>query len=315
MASLLSTDSVRQSDRFAYWREAVCDSYVMLDCQSPNPEHFNGEILLNRMSRLSTSFVTGSKQLVTRRKRDISRSGDESFLISLQLKNCGVIQQGDRAAYLQPGDFALYSSTDRYSLDLPDRFRQLVVQIPRDELLNRLPMADLLTGICVSGKSPIGSVINDSVLRLVSAIDQSNETVQQCMQDTIVDLFVTGLASLQEARHELSKPEQQVLLRADAIIQSNLHSADFDRNALASAMGMSLRRLSEIYQSDKRSISSTIRDMRLAKIAADLKDARFSRQTIQEIAIKWGMENQKSLIRNFKARFGKTPSEYRTADQ
>jgi len=311
MATLLSTNGVRRTERFGYWREAICDSYVLLDCHSDYPEQFDGEILLNRMSRLSTSFVSGSKQLVQRRRRDISRSSEESFLISLQLTNDGVIRQCGREAHLQPGDFTLYSSTDRYSLDLPDGFRQLVVQIPRDELLGRLPKADLLTGISISGKSPIGSVINDSVLRLVSTIDQSGDTVQQGIQDTIVDLFITGLASLEESKYELSKPEQQILLRADAIIRSNLHNPEFDRHSLAATMEMSVRRLSEIYQNDKRSISSTIRDMRLSRIAIDLRDSRYSRQTINDIAFRWGIGNQQRLIRNFKAQFGTTPSEFR----
>ncbi len=311
MTLLLSTNSVSRKDRFAFWREAVCETYVMLDCRSEHSEGFSGEILLNRLSRLSTSFVSGDQQLVQRRKRDISRSSEESFLVSLQLARDGVISQCGRQAHLKPGDFTLYSSTDRYSIDLPDSFRQLVVQIPRDELIHRLPTADLLTGIRVSGKSALGSVINDSVLRLVSTIDQSSDTVQQCIQDSIIDLFVTGLASLQETKYELSRPEQQIILRADAIIHANLHKPDFDREALARAMGMSVRRLSEIYQNDKRSISATIRDMRISKVAADLKDHRYLNQTIGDIAFRWGIENPQRLIRNFKDRYDMTPREFR----
>lgn len=311
MATLLSTGSVGQTERFAFWREAICESYVLLDCECDDPDLFDGEILLNRMSRLSTSFVKGSQQFVQRRKKDISRSSEASFLISLQLAGDGVISQCGREAYLQRGDFALYSSEDRYSLNLPSGFRQLVVQIPRAELLGRLPKADLLTGITVSSQSAIGGIINDSVLRLISAIDQSGDAVRQCMQDTIVDLFVMGLASLDAAKHQLSKPEQQILLRADGIIRSNLHNPDFNRHTLADRMGMSVRRLSEIYQNDKRSISSTIRDMRLNRIAADLKDSRYLRQTISDIAFRWGVVNQQSLARNFKDMFGTTPRDYR----
>ena len=149
MAILLSTNSVRQVERFAFWREAVCDAYVHLDCECSHPDEFDGEIVLNRLSRLSASFVSGSQQSVRRRRKDIARAGEESFLISLQMKREGSVSQHERSARLQPGDFALYSSVDRYRLELPDGFRQLVVQIPREDLLSRLPTADLLTGIRV----------------------------------------------------------------------------------------------------------------------------------------------------------------------
>ena len=315
MAEFLSTDSVGQKDRFAFWREAVCDSYVQLDCYSNEPERFDGEIILNRMTQLSTSFVTGSQQVVTRRKRDISRSTEASFLISLQLNQNGLLEQSGREAILSPGDFALYSSTDRYSLNLPDKFRQLVIQVPRADLIRRLPNADMLTGITVSGHSVFGGLVNDGVMRLVSAIDRSNEIVKECMQNTIVDLFVTGLATLDQAKFELRRPEQQILLRANAFLQSNLHNPNLDRAMLANAIGLSVRRLSEIYQADGSSIAATIWNMRLSKIASDLLDKRYSRYSISEISHMWGVLNLQSLTRKFKSEFGITPSEYRATSK
>lgn len=312
MAKLLSTESVRKTEGFAYWREAVCDAYVHLDCQCDRPDDFHGEILLNRLSRLSASFVSGSQQSVRRRRRDIARAGEESFLISLQMQKDGGVLQDGRQARLRPGDFALYSSVDRYNLELPDGFRQLVVQIPRNMLLSRMPDADLMTGIAVSGNSVMGRIIHDSAVRLVSAIDQSPAQIQHALQDTVVDLFVTGLASLRDARYELSRPEQQILLRADAEIRANLQDPDFDRSSLAAILGLSLRRLSELYRSDGRSISSEIRALRLDRIAADLKDSRYARHSIGEIAYRWGIPNQQSLTRMFKERFGKSPREYRS---
>ena len=88
---------------------------------------------------------------------------------------------------LKPGDFALYSSVDRYTLEIPDSFRQLVVQIARDDLLARLPNADTLTGIGVSGGSVLGGIIRDTAVRLVVAKDQTSNAVQQALQDTVIE--------------------------------------------------------------------------------------------------------------------------------
>ncbi len=311
MVSLLSTNSVAQKHKFAFWREAVCDAYVQLDCQCERPADFNGSITLNRMSRLSTSFVTGSQQLVRRRQRDVARADEESFLVSLQIAKQGVISQCGRSALLQPGDFTLYSSTDRYSIDLQDAFQQLVVQVPRDTLLGHLPDADRLTGITVSGQSQIGAITGNSVLRLVETLNTASDAVRHSAQTAIIDLLVTGLASLGDTRFELSQPERQILIRADALIQANLGDANFNRHALAAAMGMSVRRLGEIYGLDGRSISATIRKMRLARIAEDLTSPHCRRMTINEIALKWGFGHHQSLTRNFRAEYGKPPREYR----
>ncbi|MEM8653016.1 MAG: helix-turn-helix domain-containing protein [Pseudomonadota bacterium] len=311
MATLLSTTDVSPKERFAYWREAVCDSYVQLGCDSANTTHFNGEILLNRMSRISTSFVGGTNQVVSRRRKDIAKSSEESFLISLQLQKNGIVSQAGRDAQLQPGDFALYSSVNEYQLRLPDNFRQLVVQIPRQDLLKKLPNADLLTGIRIPGAQVFDGMVGESVVKLLNSIEHANEIVRQCTQDIITDMFVAGLASLKESKYELSQPEQQILLRADAYIEANLRNPNLNRDMLARAMGMSVRRLNELYYNNGQSISSTIRERRIGHIALELRDRRFKRFSITEIAYNWGYSNAQSFVRNFKSQFGVTPTEYR----
>lgn len=315
MAVLLSTQTVRQRDRLDYWRDAVCASYVPLECSSPDPKNFNGAIELHRMSKVSASYVTGSKQVVRRRKRDIGAAGDASFLISLQLDQTGVLQQSDRNAVLQPGDFGLYSSIDPYALTLPEGFRQLVLQVPRNDMLRRLPNADRLTGISVSGASEMGSLVNDGVTRLIRSIDTANDLMMQCLQDTIVDLVATGLASLGHTKFDLSRPEQLVLMRAHAFLQTHLKDPELSRDVLARAMGLSVRRLSEIFQIEGISIAATIREMRMRHIAADLLDPRYARVSISEIAMKWGINNLQSFSRMFQSHFGTSPRAYREGEK
>ncbi|MGB5864685.1 MAG: helix-turn-helix domain-containing protein [Sulfitobacter sp.] len=315
MAVLLSTNTVRRHDRLDYWRDAVCASYVPLECSSPNPKNFSGAIELHRMSKVSASYVTGSKQVVRRRKRDIGAAGDASFLISLQLNQTGVLEQSDRHAVLRPGDFGLYSSIDPYALTLPEGFRQLVLQVPRDDMLRRLPNADRLTGISVSGASEIGSLVNDGITRLVSSIDTANDLMMQCLQDTIVDLVATGLASLGQIKFDLNRPEQLVLMRANAFLIAHLADPELSRDVLAKAMGLSVRRLSEIFQIEGNSIAATIREMRMRHIAADLIDPRYARVSISELAMKWGVNNLQSFSRMFQNYFGISPRAYREGEK
>ena len=311
VAILFSTVDVSQRDRFAYWREAVCDSYVPLECSSEMPERFHGSIKLHRLSKISASYVGGGQQHVRRRKRDIARATDASFLVSVQLKGNTLIEQDGRQAYLRPGDFALYSSIEPYDLHPPEGFEQLVLQIPREELLARLPNADVLTGRRVSGSGQIGGLASATLSSLVGAIEHTNATVLSCMQDTICDLVATGLASLVETPIALSKPEQQILIRARAFLADNLRDPTLDREMLAAAMGMSVRRLSEIFRHEGAGIAETIREMRLIRIAAEMRDARYRRLTIGEIAFKWGIGNLSQFSRGFRTRFDQTPSEYR----
>ncbi len=311
MLQRYDTRTVRDYESFAFWREAVCETYVQLSCESNRRDDFWGEIDLERLPKLAVSFVTSAPQDVYRRRTEIAKANDAFFLISLQLGSHSTVTQRDREAYLKPGDFALYSSTDPYVLRMPEDFKQLVLQIPREELLRRLPNADLLTGRTVSAQSPVGALVSRSLHQFSRAIGEPSDTVRQFMQDSLIDMVATGLSSLDASRLELSLPEQQITARAKAFIQSNLDNPALDRTRVADAVGISLRRLSEIFAGEGLSVAAYIREARLQRIADALCDPRYQRYSISDIAMRWGVNNLQHFSKIFRDRFGRSPSSYR----
>ncbi len=305
------TNTVRDHERFSYWREAVCETYVQLGCEAEGRHDFWGDIVLHRLPKLSVSFVTSAPQDVHRRRDDIAKANDAYFLLSLQLKSRSSVNQHQRQAVLEPGDFALYSSTDPYRLHLPQDFRQLVLQIPRNELLHRLPNADLLTGRRVSAGSPIGALVSRSLVEFAGAIDGPPDAVRQFMQDSIIDMVATGLSSLDASRLELALPQQRIASRAKAFIQSRLDDPSLDRTTVAQVVGISVRRLSEIFAAEGISAATYIRNERLERIADMLRDARYRRFSISDIALRWGFNNLQHFSKAFRDRFGVSPRAYR----
>ncbi|TQV77757.1 helix-turn-helix domain-containing protein [Denitrobaculum tricleocarpae] len=311
MPTRFSTRDVRDHERFSYWREAVCDAYVQLGCECDGQDGFQGDIRLERLSKLSLSRVSGNAHSVYRRGIDIARSSDAFFLLSLQLKKRSRVTQHDRGADLETGDLVLYSSVDPYALDLTDSFEQLVVQVPRGKLLTHLPAADLLTGRRLSGKSAIGKVVGNGIRQIADGLQYSDTPVQDHMQDAIIDLIAAGLASVNDVAYEVSQPEQRLISRTKAFIEANLSDPGLDRNRVAAAMGMSVRRLNEIFSKEETSLAAVIRESRLQQIARDLEDPRLLSQSVSEIAMRWGLNNFQHFSRIFKDRFGCAPRDYR----
>jgi hypothetical protein len=84
MERVFRTTDVQPRDRFAYWREAICDAYVHLGCDTGRRGDFSGAIRLNRLHNVALSFVAGDRQHVRRRARDIGRDSQQYFLLSVQ---------------------------------------------------------------------------------------------------------------------------------------------------------------------------------------------------------------------------------------
>lgn len=306
------TNNVSIADRFAFWRESVCDSYVQLGCEASDKNKFEGKIEIARHSALSISRVSGRAHTVERRKSDISASCDAYFLFSLQTGQSSQVSQFGQCATLLPGDMALYSSTDPYKLNLADDFSQTVVQLPAKKLIDRLPNAPMLTARSIDGQSGIGQLVRQNILAFADHISSAEPVLQALVQETLIDLIATGLASNRvEEKTELLYPEQHVMLQAKTFIRSNLGDPELDRNLVASQIGMSVRRLNEIFAKQNESISAFIRTMRLEGVAADLTDIRFAHQTISDIAFRYGFSNLQSFSTLFRAAYGSSPRAYR----
>ena len=312
MAHHYRTKDVRPRERFSYWREAVCEAYVQLGCEGGDREHFSGGIGVEHYPNLSISNVYGMAHEVYRRRKDIARADDEYFLLSMQMKEISFVAQNGHVAELEPGDLALYSSTDPYQLTLTDNFSQMVVQLPKNRLLARLPNADMLTGRRISGSSEVGRLVGENIVNFSRLISDGGEVMQSVVQDVLIDLIATGLASLDDSKVEMSLPEQHILLRARSYIQANLTDPAMDRNSVAASVGLSVRRLNELFSKEGSSVAGFIRSARLQRAAQDLADPRYSGQSISEIAMRWGFYNFQHFSKLFRTHFGHAPSDYRT---
>jgi len=308
------TDDVPLNQRFSYWRESVCNSYVQLGCDAKNRHEFRGVIEIARHSVLSISRVAGLAHRVDRRKRDIRSATDAYFLLSLQTAESSKVTQFGKCTHLRPGDMALYSSTDPYSLELTEDFSQTVVQLPTGKLIERLPNAEMLTARRIDGQTGIGKLVRENILAFSEHVSTPNPTVQALLQDTLVDLIATGLASHGADRLELSSPEQHVILRAKSFVRANLHDPELDRNRVAAEVGMSVRRLNEIFSKEDETVSGFIRRSRLEATSQALKDPRYARQSISEIAFRFGFSNMQNFSTTFRNFFGKSPREFRFAE-
>ncbi len=313
-ATRYDTAAVAPRDRFSFWREAVCDSFVQLGCEADNRWNFRGFIETERHSMLSVSRVSGSAHSVDRRKRDIRSANDDFFLLSLQTHRSSRITQYGSSAVLRPGDMAIYDSTDPYRLELQEGFAQTVVQLRKSRLLDRLPNAQLAAGHRIDGQTGLGKLVRENILAFSWHAGSEDASLRTMIQETLIDLIATGLAATLREQATLSSPEQHILLRAKTFIRNNLHDPDLDRNIVAVAMGMSVRRLNVIFAKEGASLADHIRSQRLSAVAADLRDSRLAGFSISEIAFRKGFSNLQHFSTLFKSHYGMTPKAWRLQD-
>jgi len=105
MRATFSTTSVPTRDRLAYWREAVCDVFIHLDVDLRDAPHedFSGTIVQHTTGALDFSEVIATGHRAIRSPRQVSRGGEDCFIVMVQRSGCSRIEQDGRSATLWPG--------------------------------------------------------------------------------------------------------------------------------------------------------------------------------------------------------------------
>lgn len=307
-AKLISTDSVPQSHRLPYWRDLVCDVFVELGCESATKRGFYGQIESREFADTKYSLVKSTSHNVRRDKGRIARSNAEHFLLSLQMRGKGRLMQDGREAILSPGDFALYDVTRPYELVFEEEFEQLVMQVPRTEILTRLFDVDNLTAVGVSGKVGAGRLASMLIAQTANQLPFLDEDSLGSVQASTLDLMANALASKIGQRPErISESQELTVRRILQYIEDNLSEPSLTCEMVATSNGISERYLRKLFQSKGHGVSEWIWQRRLDNAKRDLQDPLQSHRSITSVAYDWGFKDPAHFSRAFKKRFECTP--------
>ncbi len=313
MSSHVSTNSVAQNQRLAFWTDMVCDTYVQLDCEPPaGASSVEGDIVANQLATLHLSRVTASAQRVSRTPAKIARASEDYLLVSIQTQGQGVVSQDGRDAILAPGDFALYDSTRPYTLTFDGAFQQYVLMLPGPMLRTALRETERLTATTVHGDRGAGHLMIQMIQTLAADIDTLAPESATAVADSVAQILVAGLAALPQAR---KPPTTQLNAyyreQIKALVQQRLCDPELSVAAIAAQMRVSASTVHRAWGGESCSLSDWIWARRLDGAKRDLADLSLGARSVSDIAYRWGFSDAAHFSRSFKARFGCTPRELR----
>ena len=313
MSRLLSTTQVDPSDRLSYWIDAVCDTYVQLDCDAPvDGGSIDGEIRLDTLSTLELSRVTASAQHVKRTPAKIARASEDYFLVSIQTAGQGTVLQDGRSAVLRPGDFALYDSTRPYELVFDGNFQQYVLMLPGPALRSQLRDTQALTARPVSGRRGAGHLMIGMIQSLASDIDTLEPVSAAAVAQSVEHILVAGLCSLRDQEppsvsHLTAFHREQI----KAFVRERLRDPQLGVAQIAAHLRTSPSTVHRVFAGEPCSVTDWIWAQRLDGVKRDLCDPALAARSVSELAFSWGFNDAAHFSRAFRTRFGCTPSDLR----
>ncbi|MGD0635294.1 MAG: helix-turn-helix domain-containing protein [Beijerinckiaceae bacterium] len=311
-------DSTRlpASQRLRRWQEFVGDHLAGVDMRRPSdvaaPLAYSGTMSLRICGDTTFAHVQSANHLLLRTFDRIRRADRETVLINIVRSGELLVSQEGRCARLRTGDMCLYESVRPYEIAAPGPFEALVVMADRQSIETSLGNLRLLTGIPILASEGAGAIASRFWQDFASRIDGLDGAAAGRLVRAGFDIAGAALAPASGQAVPYSLASDFTLQRAKMFMSENFHRPGLSPGIIAASVGVSVRRLQELFQAGDSTVTAHLRRLRLDAARRRLAEPALARHSITFIMESAGFTDQAHFSRLFRTAFGLSPREFRS---
>ncbi len=313
MQPLFSTVGLHPRNSFQRWQEILLERQIPLEQTRLDPGSFEGRLDVAGIGPLLMTRTTQGPMRSEITPAIIRRfdKGD-TLVVVFKLAGVATTSQDDRSCPQRTGDLFVLDHRPAV-LTSGAGSQSMYLELPRARLERLLGPARLYTALTIGGGLASTILTTTFFHELIRIRDQLGPETVARMTGIGVDLIVASIA--ERMAQEVPRPVQcsVVVQRAKAYVEVHLGDPALDPPQLAAAVGVSLRRLQELFHERGRHVSDWIWERRLAAAAERLTDPACAHLPIGLLAYGCGFASQAHFARRFKERHRLSPREYRHA--
>lgn len=305
MVTRYDAATLREQDRLAYWYDLICRLFPRATCRRAGDVSFYASLERSVLGAVEVSDIRCNALRYDRVRQDQRLDQSEDFLVSMLVSGAARLEQDGRVAVQEPGDFVLYDAARPFVYDFPQSYHMLLAKIPRRVLLSRLPDAERLTAVTVSGATPLGSLAA-TMIRSAASLDLPVQaTASAKVGISVVDLVSAAIEMEFSDRRELCDRQASLLKRAKDYMRAHIDEPELDVDAIANAVYVSPRTLSRAFASEGTTVIRWLWKERLAASHAALSEGRATQ--VSDVALGCGFASGSHFSRMFKSTYGVLP--------
>ena len=302
-----STADVDPRHALAYWVDTICKSFLEIDIDSPEREHFHARLEQSDLGPATLYLVEADTQTVRRTPTRIAHSRYAGYFL-LQLRTGQLrFQQYGREAFIQPGDSVLVDCNAPYRLECLPTTRTVAVRFPQDWLKNWVPAPESLAG------RPFRSGAGWSTA-LSAALTNLDSDEELALPPGVVAEQIAALLALAAGPQlHASSGSEKLLKRISSTIRDRCHEPGLSPGAVADIHGISKRYLHYLFANAATTFGNELMHTRLECARRLLSDKRYDALSVSEVAARSGFLEPSHFARRFRKAFGSGPTVFRAA--
>jgi len=305
------TDDLPADRRLGIVRDALMEKSVAFDIGPLHDRQFFADMYVRELPGLEVTM--GHIRAKAHRSKAITRDGNDDLLFTICFDGHLQVQQRDSETIVAPGTSYIGWCAEPIVFDTDVR-HGISLRIPRDVIAPLVPTIDDLIG------RQLGE--NPELVRLIGAYTRSLENeafyetpaLSRVAVGHVHDLVALAIGTELDVTRMLNQRSvrsvRTATLKAD--IAQHLGSPDLDASGLAKRHGLSPRYVRKLFEENGTTLSAFVLEQRLQMARRLLLSPLHSTRPISTIAYDVGFGDISYFNRCFRARFGMTPTDFRT---
>jgi len=306
------TDRVAAQHRLAFYEAYNAQRLVGLRCSTLDERGLRASQRHFDLGEARITDVSGSSRSIERTRELVRTHPNDSVFACLLLQGEACFLQAGRVVPVSAGDAIVYSTDIPYLYAFGSEMRQVIVATDAARLTghawrDRLREPLWLDGRLGTNRLLAGALRSTAVGFLDRPLAEQAPDIARRAR-ALVDALVQPP---HEALRVTAGGGLVMVMHAEQYIGQHLDRPELDAQAVARAVGVSLRHLNRQFAIRGESVSDCLWRLRLERARAMLADPRLRRVTVAEIAHRHGFSSAAHFSRAYRGRFGARPTDHR----
>lgn len=312
-SSIWSTAPLPSEKQFGRWCEFVNEAHLHWSIDRQSYDEFPAFIREGRFGDYRVANLTSHRANVKGTRGKIEIAQDDVALYNMLYvvdgSICLIIDQNE--VEISPGNIVLWDTTRPMIFVTGSNLHQVTLGVSHDRLHRVFPNAEDFVGKQVSCASGFNRLFADHLL----ALDQQFGDLTTDQAWTVLDTTINMAVSVFDGNDsEYRTAQASNLLRSMlSYIDRNIEDFDLSISNIADYHNISVRHLHRLFHEMGTSASAYIIKRRLERCRQDLSSRAHDRETITEIAFRWGFSDSGTFSKTFRREYGICPREFRSA--
>ncbi|MCB2428062.1 helix-turn-helix domain-containing protein [Methylophaga pinxianii] len=308
----LCTEEQPINQRLEWLKEVIGREYANVDVGTPDQASLYNDMLIYPWQQgLRLSPIRSNAITIERLPKEPEHVSQDCYFGVLLTEGQYKLEQGGREVFLKPGEMTIYDATEPHRVTTPGPFSKVLISIPRFLLDERIANISRLTATKLSTEHGAGAITASMISSTINQLELLDEAVFQALSEPVLELFTLSLFEVVGKTKQMSRYRSQALIRVKQFIACNLTSTGLKADVIASALGLSVRYINNLFNKEGTSLMRYLTQQRLARSRHYLASALYHHLSITELAMQSGFTNMAHFSRAFRQAYGMSPRAYR----